>query len=56
MQELHSGLQGFDDSGLQGFELRGTVNKVWANNAGKKEEPIRLSPERNLYNGRGSLS
>src|SRR6218665_1133120 len=55
-----------NDSGLQGFELRGTVDKVWANNAGEKEEQRRLnrslyirlglSPERNLYSGRGSLS
>ena len=31
-----------NDSGLQGFELRGTVDKVWANNAGEKEEQRRL--------------
>ena len=35
-----------NDSGLQGFELRGTVDKVWANNAGEKEEQRRLN--RNL--------
>src|SRR6218665_1603537 len=32
-----------NDSGLQGFELRGTVDKVWANNAGEKEEQRRLN-------------
>ena len=28
---------------LHGFELRGTVYKVWANNAGEKEEQRRLN-------------
>src|SRR6218665_456231 len=32
-----------NDSGLQGFELRGSFDKVWANNAGEKEEQRRLN-------------
>ena len=32
-----------NDSGLQGFELRGTVDKVWVNNAGEKENIIIFS-------------
>src|SRR6218665_3269388 len=32
-----------NESGLQGFELRGKVDKVWDNNAGEKEEQRRLN-------------
>src|SRR6218665_3691894 len=37
-----------NESGLQGFELRGTVDKVWDDNAGEKEEQRRLRPNRSL--------
>src|SRR6218665_2860989 len=42
MEKLEK-VQRKNDSGLQGFELRGTVDKVWANNAGEKEEQRRLN-------------
>ena len=52
-----------NDSGLQGFELRGTVDKVWLTTLEKGrsrgdliEAYIRLLLERNQYSGRGSLS
>src|SRR6218665_2543546 len=35
-----------NDSGLQGFELRGMVDKVWAKNAGAKEEQRRFNRSR----------
>src|SRR6218665_1592372 len=42
-----------NDSGLQGFELRGTVDKVWANNAGEKEEQRRLNRSLKDYHRKG---
>jgi len=50
---------------MQGYKLRGKVDKLWANNTGETEEEqrrlnrriiIRLLLERNRYSGRGSLS
>jgi len=45
-----------NDTGLQGFELRGKVEKVWTNNTIEKEEQRRLN--RNLedyYTGEDSI-
>src|SRR6218665_1099606 len=44
-----------NDSRLQIFELRGTVDKVWANNAGEKEEQRRLNRSHKITTGKESI-
>src|SRR6218665_1314791 len=44
-----------NDSGLQGFELRGTVDKVWANNAGEKRSRGDLIEAYKIITGKESI-